>query len=33
MRANFALGAGTYINASYAAEPGVLKNVYEADVV
>jgi len=32
MRANFALGAGTYINASYAAEPGVLKNVYEADV-
>ena len=31
VRANFALAAGTYMNANYAAEPGVLKNIYEAD--
>ncbi|HEY6503250.1 MAG TPA: porin [Chitinophagaceae bacterium] len=31
VRANVALAAGTYINANYAAEPGVLKNIYEAN--
>lgn len=31
LRANIALAVGTYINANYAAEPGVLKNVYEAN--
>src|SRR2546423_2944120 len=31
IRANLALAVGTYMNANYAAEPGVLKNVYEAD--
>lgn len=31
VRANFAVAAGTYMNANYAAEPGVLKNIYEAD--
>ncbi len=31
LRANLALAAGTYMNANYAAEPGVLKNVYEAN--
>jgi len=31
IRANLALAAGTYINANYAAEPGVLKNIYEAN--
>lgn len=31
-RANLALGAGTYMNANYAAEPGVLKNIYEANL-
>jgi hypothetical protein len=31
VRANFALMAGTYTNANLAAEPGVLKNVYEAN--
>lgn len=30
-RANIALAAGTYMNANYAAEPGVMKNVYEAN--
>lgn len=30
-RANFALMAGTYSNANLAAEPGVLKNIYEAN--
>lgn len=30
-RANLALGAGTYMNANYSAEPGVLKNVLEAN--
>lgn len=31
VRANIALAAGTYMNANYAAEPGVLKNLYEAN--
>jgi hypothetical protein len=31
VRANLALAAGTYMNANYSAEPGVLKNIYEAD--
>src|SRR6476646_4031934 len=31
VRANIALATGTYMNANYAAEPGVLKNIYEAD--
>jgi len=31
LRANLALAAGTYMNANYAAENGVLKNVYEAN--
>lgn len=31
IRANVAIGAGTYMNANYAAEPGVLKNIYEAN--
>lgn len=31
VRANLALGLGTYMNANYAAEPGVLKNIYEAN--
>lgn len=30
-RANVALATGTYMNANYAAEPGVLKNIYEAN--
>ena len=32
VRANIALATGTYMNANYAAEPGVLKNVFEANV-
>lgn len=32
LRGNLALAAGTYINANYTAEPGVLKNVYEANI-
>lgn len=32
VRANVALATGTYVNANYSAEPGVLKNVYEANV-
>jgi hypothetical protein len=32
IRANIALATGTYMNANYAAEPGVLKNIYEANV-
>lgn len=32
VRADLALAAGTYMNANYAAEPGVLKNLYEAYV-
>ena len=31
VRANISLGAGTYMNANYAAEPGVLKNIFEAN--
>lgn len=31
VRANFAIAAGTYMNVNYAAEPGVLKNIYEAN--
>lgn len=31
VRANVALAVGTYMNANYSAEPGVLKNVFEAD--
>ena len=30
-RANLVLAVGTYMNANYAAEPGVLKNIYEAN--
>jgi hypothetical protein len=32
VRANVAIAVGTYMNANYAAEPGVLKNIYEANV-
>lgn len=32
LRANLAIGAGTYMNANYTAEPGVLKNIYEANI-
>ncbi|MBK7561473.1 MAG: porin [Chitinophagaceae bacterium] len=32
VRANLALAAGTYMNANYSAEPGVLKNIFEANV-
>ena len=32
IRANISLAVGTYMNANYAAEPGVLKNIYEASV-
>lgn len=31
VRANLAIAVGTYMNANYAAEPGVLKNIYEAN--
>ncbi len=31
LRASLAIGAGTYMNANMAAEPGVLKNIYEAN--
>lgn len=31
VRANVALGTGTYMNANYSSEPGVLKNIYEAN--
>jgi len=31
VRANVALATGTYMNANYSSEPGVLKNVYEAN--
>jgi hypothetical protein len=30
-RVNLALAAGTYMNANYSAEPGVLKNLFEAN--
>ncbi len=32
VRANLAVATGTYMNANYAVEPGVLKNIYEATV-
>ena len=32
VRANLALMAGTYSNANLAAEPGVLKNIYEGNI-
>src|SRR6266540_1703539 len=32
IRANIAVAVGTYMNANYAAEPGVLKNIFEANV-
>lgn len=32
LRANLAIAAGTYMNANYAVEPGVLKNIYEANI-
>ncbi len=32
IRANLALATGTYIAANYANEPGVLKNIYEANI-
>ncbi len=32
VRANLALAVGTYMNANYSAEPGVLKNILEANV-
>lgn len=32
IRANFAMAAGTYMNVNYAAEPGVLKNIPEANI-
>ncbi|HPH85321.1 MAG TPA: porin [Ferruginibacter sp.] len=31
VRANIAMATGTYMNANYAAETGVLKNIYEAN--
>lgn len=31
-RANFTLALGTYMNANYAVEPGLLKNIYEANI-
>lgn len=31
VRANLALATGTYMNSNYSAEPGVLKNIYEAN--
>lgn len=32
VRGNIALAVGTYMNANYAAEPGVMKNILEANV-
>jgi hypothetical protein len=32
IKANFAFAVGTYMRASYAAEPGLLKNLYEGSV-
>lgn len=31
VRANLALAAGTYVSANYVSEPGVLKNIFEAN--
>lgn len=32
VRANFTFATGTYMNANYSAEPGLLKNIYEANI-
>lgn len=32
VRANLAFGAGSYMNANYAAEKGVMKNIFEANI-
>ena len=32
IRTNIAIAVGTYMNANYAAEPGVLKNIFEGNV-
>lgn len=32
VRTNLALATGTYMNANYSAEPGVLKNIFEANI-
>lgn len=32
VRTNLALATGTYMNTNYSAEPGVLKNIYEANI-
>jgi hypothetical protein len=32
LRSNLALGTGTYLNANLSAEPGVLRNIYEANI-
>jgi len=32
IRANLVLAVGSYMNANYAAEPGVLKNIYEGNI-
>ena len=32
VRANLAIAAGSYMNANYASEPGVLNNIYESNV-
>lgn len=32
LRANLTIATGTYMNANYAAEPGVLKNVFEGNI-
>jgi Putative beta-barrel porin-2, OmpL-like. bbp2 len=32
LRANLSVATGTYMNANYSAEPGVLKNIYEANI-
>ncbi len=32
VRSNIALGAGSYMSANYAAEPDVLKNIYEGNI-
>lgn len=32
LRANLSLATGTYMNANYSAESGVLKNIYEANI-
>lgn len=32
VRASLAIAAGTYMNANYSSEPGVLKNIYEANI-